>query len=135
VRLRVNKPGTSLYHVVGAQGLRHDLCLMAAPAKNMNCYVCFDCASYVLQLPKKQENTLLRLLFVLMTSNEIIAQLRLFAILYISFCLHMRWLAAKTLELREWGWGLILDGDAIDTLHEKMRVSLMTQPKYLTRVS
>ena len=30
--LRVNKPGTPLYHVVGAQGSRHDLCLMAAPA-------------------------------------------------------------------------------------------------------
>jgi hypothetical protein len=29
--LRMNKPGTPLYYVVGAQGSRHDLCLMASP--------------------------------------------------------------------------------------------------------
>ncbi len=28
--------------MVGAQGSRHDLCLMAAPAIYMNHYVCFD---------------------------------------------------------------------------------------------
>ena len=84
--LRVNKPGTALYHVVGAQGSRHNLCLEAAPAIYMNRYVCFDYASYLLRLPKKQDNILLRCLFVLMTSKEIIAQSRLYAILYISFC-------------------------------------------------
>ena len=51
--LRVNKPGTALYHVVGAQGSRHNLCLEAAPAIYMNRYVCFDYASYLLRLPKK----------------------------------------------------------------------------------
>ena len=39
VWFRVNKPGTPIYHVVGAQGSRHDLCLMAAPAIYMNRYV------------------------------------------------------------------------------------------------
>ncbi len=34
--LRVNKHGTPLYHVVGAQGSRNDLCLIAAPAIYMN---------------------------------------------------------------------------------------------------
>jgi hypothetical protein len=81
--LRVNKPGTALYHVVGVQGLRHDLCLMAALAIYLNCYVCFDYASYVFRLPKIQDNILLRCLFVLMTSEEIISQSRLYAILYI----------------------------------------------------
>ena len=118
--LRMNKPGTPLYHVVGAQGSRHDLCLMAAPAIYMNRYVCFDYASYLLRLPKKQENILLRCLFVLMTSEEIIAQSRLYGILYISFCWPMRWLAAKTPELPEWGLGPISNGDAIDTLRERM---------------
>jgi len=33
--LRVYKPGTALYHVVGAQGSRHDLCLMAAPIEEL----------------------------------------------------------------------------------------------------
>ena len=118
--LRANKPGTALYHVVGAQGSRHDLCLEAAPAIYMNRYVCFDYASYVLRLPKKQDNILLRCLFVLMTSEEIIAQSRLYAILFISFCVPMRWLAAKTPDLGKWGWGPISNGDAIDTLREKM---------------
>ena len=88
--LRVNKPGTALYHVVGAQGSRHDLCLEAAPAIYMNRYVHFDYSSYLLRLPKKQDNILLRCLFVLMTSKEIIAQSRLYAILYISFCVPIR---------------------------------------------
>jgi len=116
----MNKPGTPLHHVVGAQGSRHDLCLMAAPAIYMNRYVCFDYASYVLRLPKKQDNILLRCLFVLMTSEEIIAQSRLYGILYISFCLPMRWLAANTPELGEWGWGPISNSDAIDTLRMRM---------------
>ena len=57
---------------------------------------------------------------MLMTSEEIIAQSRLYGILYISFCLPMRWLAAKTPELAEWGWGPISNGDAVDTLRERM---------------
>ncbi len=32
----------------------------------------------------------------------------------------MRWLAVKTPELGKWGWGPISNGDAIDTLREKM---------------
>ena len=51
--LRVNKPGIALYHTVGVQGLRHDLCLMAALAIYMNRYVCFGYASYLLRLQKK----------------------------------------------------------------------------------
>ena len=55
-----------------------------------------------------------------MTSEEVIAQLCLYAILYISFCVPMRWLAAKTPVLGKWGWGPISNGDAIDTSREKM---------------
>ena len=123
----MNKQGTALYHVVGAQGSRHDLCLMAAPAIYMNRHVCFQYAYYLLRLPKKQDNILLQCLFVLMTSEEIIAQSRLFAILYISFCLPMRWLAAKTPELHEWDWGPISNGRAIDTLRLKM-MGLVNDP-------
>ncbi len=102
-------------------GTINDLCLMAAPAIYMNRYACFDYASYVLRLPKKQDNILRRCLFVLMTSVEIISpQSRLSAILYISFRLPMRWLAAKTPELGQWGWGPISNGNAIDTFPEKM---------------
>ena len=71
---------------------------------------------------------------MLMTSEEIIAQSRLYGILYISFCLPMRWLAAKTPELAEWGWGPISNGEAIDTLCERMMILLPTQPKYSVRI-
>ena len=57
---------------------------------------------------------------MLMTSEEIIAQLHLFAILNIPFGLPMQWLVAKTPELGEWGQGPISNINAIDTLHEKM---------------
>ena len=72
--LRVNKPGTVLYHVVGAQGSRHDLCLEAAPAIYMNHYMCFDYASYLLRLSKKQDNILLRCLSMLPKEQELIPE-------------------------------------------------------------
>ena len=50
--LKKKRPGVPLYHVEGASGSRHDLCLMAAPAIYMNRYVCFDYANYLLQLAK-----------------------------------------------------------------------------------
>ena len=93
---------------------------MAAPAIYMNRYVCLNYVSYFLRFPKKQDNILLRCLFVLLTLEEIISQSRLFAILYISFCLPVCWLAAKTPALGQWGWGPISNGNALDTLQEKM---------------
>ncbi len=51
---RVNKPDTPLYHVIGAQGSRQDLCLMAAPAIYMNRYACFDYACSALAKEARQ---------------------------------------------------------------------------------
>jgi hypothetical protein len=62
VWLRVNKPGMTIYHVVGAQESRHDLCLMEALAIYMNSNVCFHYARYVLRLPKKQDNIFAKVL-------------------------------------------------------------------------
>ena len=87
-----------------------------------------------MQLPKKQDKILLKCVFVLMYSEEIIAQSRLYSILYISFCLPMQWLAAKTPELGEWGWGPISNGDAIESLREKMMDIIDGQVKYSTRI-
>ena len=119
--------------MVGAQGSRHDNCLKAAPAIYMNCYVCFDYASYLLRLMKILDNILLQCLFVLMTSKEIIAQSRVYAILYISGCVPMQWLAAKKPELGKWGWGPIPNGDAIDTLREKMMDFIDNPSKVLNK--
>ena len=46
----------------------------------------------------------------------------------------MQWLAAKTPELGEWGWGPISNGDAIESLREKMMDIIDGQVKYSTRI-
>ena len=112
--------GVLLFHVEGAQGSRHDLLFMAAPAIYMNRWHCLTYALYLLRIPKKQDNILLRNLVVMMTSVEMVAVSRLFSILYISVIFPMRWLAGKTPELAEYNWGPVSMGRALDTLHEKM---------------
>ena len=94
----------------------------------MNCTACFEYANYVLRLPKKKDNILLRCLFILMTSEEIVALSRLFAILYISFCLPMRWLAVKTPQLADYGWGPVSNGRAIDTFRDKL-LEIVAEPR------
>ena len=110
-----------LFHVEGAQGSRHDLSFMAAPAIYMNRWHCLTYALYLLRIPKKQDNILLRNLIVIMTSVEMIAVSRLFSIMYISIILPMRWLAGKTPELAEYNWGPVSMGRALDTLHKTMK--------------
>ena len=80
-------PGEMLLHVEGAQGSRHDLSFMAAPAVYMNRTCCLAYSLHMLRIPKKQDNILLRNLVVLMTSSEMVAVSCLFSILYISVVL------------------------------------------------
>ena len=103
---------------------------MAAPAIYMNRWYCLTYALYLLRIPKKQDNILLRNLVVMMTSVEMVAVSRLFSILYISVILPMRWLAGKTPELAEYNWGPVSMGRALDTLHESMN-EIIKQPKLI----
>ena len=61
------------------------------------------------------------------------AQSRLYGILYISFCLPMQWLAAKTPELGEWGRGLTLNGGAINTLRKRIMDIVDSPTKVLNK--
>ena len=56
----------------------------------------------ILRLPKKRDNILMRNLFVVLTSAEMVALSRLLTIIYMSMCLPLRWLAAKTPDLAEY---------------------------------
>ena len=49
-----------LYHVENAQGSRHDLCLLAAPAFYMNRLTCLEYMDTKLRLPKKKDNILMQ---------------------------------------------------------------------------
>ncbi|KAL7536200.1 hypothetical protein ACHAXR_006982, partial [Thalassiosira sp. AJA248-18] len=117
---RVNHPGELLFHVENAQGSRQDLGMMAAPGIYMNREYCYEYADYLLRIPKKRDNILLRNLVTLMRSEEMIAVSRLFSIFFISYCMPLRWLAGKTATLAEYKWGPVSMGRALDTLREKM---------------
>ena len=62
-------------------------------------------------------------LFVALTSSETIVLVRLFSILHIFVCMPIRWLAGKTHELKEHGWGPMSMGRVLDTLEASMEDS------------
>ncbi len=63
-------------------------------------------------------------LFVVLTSEEMIALSCLLLIMHISVCMPFCWLAGKTHELKDFGkdfgWGAISVSRVINTLYEKM---------------
>ena len=63
------------------------------------------CFTFILYNVGRQDNILQRNLFVLLTSNEMVAQSRLLGIVYLSCMLPLRWLAGKTHTLAQYGWG------------------------------
>ena len=56
-----------------------------------------------------------------LTSQEVIALVRLLSILHISLVMPFRWLAGKTHELSQWSWGAMSMGRVIDTIEDKMQ--------------
>ena len=117
-----------LYHVENAQGSRHDLCLLAAPAFYMNHLTCLEYMDTKLRLPKKKDNILMQNLFKLMHCEEMIALSCLLMIVHLSVCLSMCWLAAKTSQLAEYNWGPVNMGLVLDVFDSKID-ELLHQPK------
>lgn len=62
-----------------------------------------------------------------------IALVRLLSILHISACMPIRWLAGKTHELKEYGWGPMSMGRVIDTLEAKMKIITRNSEKILNK--
>jgi len=69
---------------------------MASPAIYMYCVVCLEYADHLLRMHKVRDNILLRNLFVLMTSSEMVAMSRLMSF----FSLLLDFLCVSLLEKR-----------------------------------
>jgi hypothetical protein len=76
------------------------------------------------------DNKLQRSMFIILSSMEYIAQLRVASILFLSVVVPMRWLAGKTHELAHRGWGERSMGRAIDLLHTAF-TDILEEPSLL----
>ena len=79
-------------------------------------------------VPGKKHNILQRNLYVLLTSDEMVAQSCLLAIVYISCMLPLWWLAGKTHTLCKYNWGERSMGRALDLFRTKL-LQLHETPK------
>ena len=132
IYLREYHPGIRLFHIESAQGSRQDLSLMASPAIYMNRVVCLEYADHLLRMHKVRDNILLRNLFVLMTSSEMVAMSRLMSIFFLAFGLPLRFLAGKTKDMKEWNWGPVSMSRALDTFREKL-MELKATPREILK--
>ena len=83
-----------------------DMILEAAVPIYMNRVVCIEYLDYCLKMVgKKRENILMRNLWVLLSSSEMVAQTRLYGIMYFAKCVPMRWLSGKSHELKDFPVG------------------------------
>ena len=77
----------------------------------MNRCACIEYLDHSLKMVgKRRENILKRNLFTLMSSSEMVAQTRFYGIMYLAFCVPLRWLAGKTHELADYPEGAPPEG-------------------------
>ena len=69
-------------------------------------------------------HTLQKHIFIILSSVEMIATSRLFAILNIAVCMHVRWLAGNTHKLAHHNWGSSTIGRLFDILHTVLNNTL-----------
>ena len=65
-----------------------------------------------------------------LTSEEMIALVRLLSILHISICMPFRWLAGKSHELKHRNWGPMSLGRVLDTLEAKLK-TIKREPRLI----
>lgn len=79
-----------------------------------------------LRKPRKKKNEsasiLQKKIFVVLTSSEMIALVRLLSILHLSNCMPFRYLAGKSHEFKQYGWGAADMGRVLDTLYKKLQM-------------
>ena len=74
----------------------------------------------VFALSAKPDNILLKNLWYILTSLEMVAMCRVYAIFHIGICLPHRWLAGKTHQLAEFGWGPTNMSQVLDVIYTKL---------------
>ena len=114
-----NYPQEFLMHAERATGTRQDvICMGAGPIyKNRNLNLEF--------LDERLRvcgcnNILQQNLFIILSSVEMIAVSRLFAILHVSICMPVRWLAGNTHKLAHRNWGARSIGRVFDILYDTL---------------
>ena len=115
--MRENHTGELLFHVErAASGGRQDIASMAAPAIYWNRNYCIDFLDEMITYCGKEDNILAGNLFVLLSSVDMVALSRLWSILHLAIIMPMRWLAAKTHEMKQYKWGYIELNRTLDHL-------------------
>ena len=118
--MRTNHPGALLLPVQRTSGSRQDLAVEGAAAVywNRRYYVPFLNEA----LKSHKDNILQNNLFTVLTSMEMIALSRVFAILHFSICMPMRFLAGNSHSIGASGyqWSALSMGKAVDALETAM---------------
>ena len=139
--MQENHPTFALYHVARCRGARMDMILEAAVPIYMNRVVCIEYLDYCLKMiGKKRENILMRNLWVLLSSSEMVAQTRLYGIMYFAICVPMRWLSGKSHELQDYPvsaapedrWGGKSIGKVADELLKKVEEVIAVPSLFLS---
>jgi hypothetical protein len=94
-------------------GARQDLCVEGAPAVLMNAQFYLAFLNWRMSI---QDGILATKLYLMIRSMEVIALLCVLSILHIAICLPTRWLAGKTHELAEYGFGYYDMGEVLDLM-------------------
>ena len=123
IYMHEHHPTYSLFHVACCRGPPFYAILEAAIPLYMNRLPVVEYLDYSLKMTGKQrDNILMRNLFVLFSSLEMVAQTRMYGVLYVSIFIEFRWLAGRTHELLEHPvgkppekrWGALLMGRVAD---------------------
>ena len=81
--VKEHHPTFALYHVTRCRGGRFDMILECAVPIYINRYICVEYLDYCLKMVgKKKDNILIRNLWCLLTSNEMVAQMRFYGIFF-----------------------------------------------------
>ena len=78
----------------------------------------------------KSENTLARNLMIFLSYVEIIAVSQIWYILHIAIVVPMRWLAACTHKMKEYGWGYISTGKVLENLKDDLNM-IVHKPEFI----
>ena len=109
-------PKEFLMHAERASGSRQDLITLGAGPIYWNRQFNVEFLDDVLRV-RGASNILQENLFTILSSLEMIASTRFFAILQLAICLPFRWLTGNTHKLAHRNWGARSMGRAVDLIH------------------
>ena len=118
--LKRHYPGILLFHVKSTHGILQDIIYRSSLAINLNRLPNIEFLEHAMCVPGNQHKIIQRNIYVLLTSDEMVAQSFLIAIVYLSSRLPLWWLAGKTHTLWKYNWGARSMGRALDLFQNKL---------------